>query len=242
MTRIAICYWGMTRSTKHVFYTHLRHLHQVLKDQGVAFHVFMHTWKTENTANVIWEHNSDIPVDYEEYKLLNPDFYKIESQDAFLDTIRFADYFDRELYVKHGGDSEHEWRPQLIRNHLCALESQKRVYRMVKESGGEYDYIMYIRPDVFVTNDFDVACLNTPFDILIPSYGHYEGYNDRFAVVPFHMAEKYSARIDEIVEFRKTCGRIVSEKYVKHVVEKYYPNVQFIDFVMKIIRPNGWEA
>jgi hypothetical protein len=242
MTRLAICYWGMTRSTKLVFEAHLRHLHQVLKNQGVDFRVFMHTWKTENSANMIWEACSDIPVDYEEYKLLNPDFYKIESQAAFLDTIRFADYFDRALYEKHGGDSEHEWHPQLIRNHLCALESQKRVYHMVKESGGEYDYIMYIRPDVRVSNDFDVAWLNTPFDILIPNYGHYEGYNDRFAIVPFHTAETYSTRIDEIAEFRKTCGRIVSEKYVKYVVEKYYPNVQFIDFVMKIIRPNGWEA
>lgn len=242
MTRIAICYWGMTRSTKHIYSSHIHHLYNVLKTQGIEYTVFMHTWQTENAANVIWEHASDIPVDYEEYKLLNPDVYKIQNQAEFLSTIRFDDYFSQELYDLHGGDTYHEWRPQLIRNHLCALESQKRVYQLAIDNGLEYDYVMFVRPDMLMTNDFEVAWLHDPCDIILPSYGHYEGYNDRFAVVPFLHAAKYATRIDEIVEFRQKWGRIVSEKYVKYVVETYYPNVKFVDFFMKIIRPNGWEA
>jgi hypothetical protein len=64
-----------------------------------------------------------------------------------------------------------------------------------------------------------------------------EGYNDRFAIVPFENCEKYGKRIDEIKEFRKSNGRIVSEKYLKYIVDKYYKNISFIDFKFQIVRP-----
>jgi hypothetical protein len=229
---------GMTRSTKIVYNSHINNLFNVLENNGIEFDVFIHTWKTLAKNYIIWMNFSDIKVDYEEYKLLNPTFYKIDKQNEFLDTINFNDYFNKELFAKYG-DSQYEWIPGLIRNHLCALESQKRCYHMVIESNNSYDYILYIRPDVEIMNPFDVNWLNSEFDITIPSYDHNEGLNDRFAIIPFDKAEKYSTRIDEIIDFRKKRGRIVSEKYVKYIIDNYYHNVQFIDFIMKIIRPNG---
>jgi hypothetical protein len=199
----------------------------------------MHTWETENNENIIWENSCNIPIDYNEYKLLNPTYYKIEKQSEFLNTINFENYFNKKLYDIYGGDTQHEWRPQLIKNHLCALESQKRVYNMVIESKNNYDFIIYIRPDVKIINMFDVNWLKNDFDILIPDYDNHEGLNDRFAIMPLNKAFKYSTRIDEIIEFRKNHGRIVSEKYVKFIVCKYYSNVKLINFIMKIVRPNG---
>jgi len=238
MVKIAICYWGMTRSTRLVYNSHTNNLFNVLKNNGIEFDVFIHTWETLVKNHIIWMNYCDIEIDYEEYKLLNPTFYKIDKQDEFLDTINFENYFNKDLFDKYG-DSPYEWIPGLIRNHLCALESQKRCYHMVLESNNSYDYILYIRPDVEITTPFDVNWLSSEFDITIPSYDHYEGLNDRFAIIPFDKAEKYSTRIDEIIEFRQKRGRIVSEKYVKYIVDNYYPNVQYIDFMMKIIRPNG---
>jgi hypothetical protein len=239
MTKVAICYWGMTRSTKIIYESHITNLYIVLKKNNIDFNVFMHTWETKNNMNIVWEKNCNVPIDYDEYKLLNPNYYKIEKQNEFLNTINFENYFDQKLYNIHGGDTPNEWRPQLIMNHLCALESQKRVYNMVIESNNTYDFIIYIRPDVKITNSFDINWLKMNFDIIIPSYDHHEGYNDRFAILPFDNALKYSTRIDEIIEFRKNHGRIVSEKYVKYIVSTYYSNVKFIDFMMKIIRPDG---
>jgi hypothetical protein len=238
MVKIAICYWGMTRSTKIVFNSHINNLFNVLENNDIEFDVFMHTWKTVAKHYIVWTNFCDTEVDYEEYKLLNPSFYKIDKQNEFLDTINFNDYFDKKLFATYG-DSQHEWKPELIRNHLCALESQKRVYNMVLESNNSYDYILYIRPDVEIMNSFDINWLNLEFDITIPSYDHYEGLNDRFAIVPFDKAEKYSTRINEIIEFREKRGRIVSEKYVKFIINKYYTNVNSINFMMKIVRPNG---
>lgn len=239
MTKIAICYWGMTRSTKIIYESHINNLYNILKNNNIEFNIFMHTWKTLNDINIVWEKNTNIPVDYEEYKLLKPDFYKIENQSEFINSINFENYFNEELYIKYGGELHYEWKPQLILNHLCALESQKRVYNMVVDSKNNYDFIMFIRPDVFIQNIFDTNWLNNNFDIIIPTTNHNEGYNDRFAILHFNNSIKYSTRIDEIIEFRKNHGRIVSEKYVKYIIDKYYPNLQLIDFNMLLVRPNG---
>lgn len=229
----------MTRSTKIVYNSHINNLFNVLENNGIEFHVFMHNWETLAKHYIVRSNFCDTKVDYEEYKLLNPTFYKIDKQNEFLDTINFKDYFDKDFFAKND-DIGDEWRePGLIRNHLCALESQKRCYHMVLESNNSYDYTLYIRPDVEIMNPFDVNWLNLEFDITIPNYDHNLGLNDRFAIIPFDKAEKYSTRIDEIMEFRKKRGRITSEKYVKYIVDNYYPNIQYIDFIMRIIRPNG---
>jgi hypothetical protein len=197
----------------------------------------MHTWKTDK--NIVWGNELNIPNDYDEYKLLNPTVYQIDDQSEFLDSICFEDYFNNELYKKYGGDTHHEWRPYLIRNHLCALESQKRVTTMCMNSNKTYDYVIYVRPDVEIYDEFPIQCLSKikDNDIAIPSDEHHEGYNDRFAIVPFNMCEKYGKRIDEILEFRKLRGRIVSEKYVKYIIEKYFGNIHFINFKFAIVRP-----
>lgn len=240
--KIAICYFGMTRSTKYIYQSHKENLYQILRNNNIEYDTYMHTWETLNNTNLIWYKDCNIPVDYEEYKLLDIDFYNIEKQNDFLQKIDFNDYCNIELYERYG-DSEHEWIPQLIKNHLCALESQKRVYNMVMNSKKEYDYILFIRPDVLITNEFDVKWLSSfqedNTDILILDYDHHEGLNDKFSILPFHSALKYACRIDEIIEFRKHHGRIVSEKYVKYIINKYYPKTKFIHFIMKIIRPDG---
>jgi len=238
MVKVSICYWGMTRSTKIVYNSHIDNLFDVFKNNDIEYDIFLHTWETPDVYHIVGPSMTNCLIDYEEYKLLNPTIYKIDKQCEFLDTINFENYFNKVLFEQYG-DSQYEWIPGLIRNHLCALESQKRVYNMVLESNNQYDYILYIRPDVVIVTPFDVNWLYSDFDITLPSYDHFEGLNDRFAIVPFDKAMKYSTRIDEIIEFRKKRGRIVSEKFVKYIVDNYYPNIQFIDFIMRIVRPTG---
>jgi len=240
MTKInvAICYFGMTRSTKFVYKTHKDHIINIFKNNDIDYDIYMHTWKTD--CNMIWEKVYNEPVDYSEYKLLNPSIYTIDDQNEFLKTIDMSHYFDKEKFAQYGGNTPHEWHPGLIRNHLCALESKKRCYNLVLDLHKKYRYIMFVRPDVLVNNDIDWNMIKkSNFDIIIPNTDHNEGYNDRFAIIPFEKAEKYASRIDEIIDFRKKRGRIVSEKYVKYIIDIYYTNVLFMNFNMTIIRPNG---
>ena len=107
MTNVAICYFGMTRSTKFVYESHVTNLFNVFTKNNIDYKIYMHTWKTEH--NIIWEEKSNIKIDYDEYKLLNPDVYSIDSQNDFLNSITFSDYFNQKLYEKFGGDTPNEW-------------------------------------------------------------------------------------------------------------------------------------
>jgi len=62
--------------------------------------------------------------------------------------------------------------------------------------------------------------------------------NDRFAIMRFESVLWYSHRINRIREFRKHYGRIVSEKYVKYVVDGHYLP-QFVDFYFCLVRSDG---
>ena len=233
--KVAICYWGITRSLKRVVASHEQHLFSVLRKAGIAYQVFMHTWKTDD--HYVWGDKVVGPIDYTDYQCVDPDYYRLDKQDVFLSQLRFSDYFDAELYRQYGGDSEHEWRPELIRNHLCALESMRRVTELVRSYSFDADYVLYIRPDALLNRDLPLSCFSGDA-ISLPNWGHYEGYNDRFAVMPFSKCFVYGFRIEEIVEFRNERGRIVSEKFVKYIVDKYFDgNIQFVDFNFDLIRP-----
>ena len=221
----------MTRSTRQVYQSHHKNLFNILKRNCVSFEVFLHTWKTEHTW--CWANELSIPNDYKEHKYLNPNYYQIDNQDEFLSTINLSDYYY---------PNEYEWVPELIRNHLCSLQSLKRCFNMCKSTNKKYDYVIVMRPDVNILSPLpflDMFILNNSINtnnIYIPSIDWNEGYNDRAAIIPFHCANWYCNRIDEIIEFRRNNGRIVSEKYLKYIVDKYYKIVP-IKFNFIITRP-----
>lgn len=240
--RIAICYWGLTRSTKKVYKSHYTNLFKVLAKHHFKYDVFMHTWRIGGKQRV-WEKEIDKPVDYKEYKLLKPRFYRIDDQDEFTDYLEFDKYFYKGIDGNLENLANQDWWPEkaekLILNHLCALESLKRVTKMMENSGKEYDLVMYVRPDVSLKNEFPIENILDlhDFDIVIPDFDHCAGYNDRFAVLNYKTAFIYGKRIDGLAEFRRTQGHITSERYVKYVCDINQLNVILAPFYFDIIRP-----
>jgi len=231
MTSVAICYWGLTRSTKKVYSSHIEHVFNSLKEESIVYDIFMHTWTTDRPY--IWNDPTNTPIDYEEYKLLNPNYYQIDKQDDFLKTITFSDY-----YYEQYANSQKEWLPQLIKNHVCALESQKRVTDMVLNANKKYDYVIYLRPDVEIHSKLRLSYFPIyEKSISIPDNNHWDGYNDRFAITKFADCSYYGKRIDEIIEYRKNHGKIVSETYTRFTIDKYFGSVNFVPFLFDIIRP-----
>lgn len=237
----AIVYFGLTRSTKKVFKSHINNVFNQLRYNRLTYKTFMHTWKTSDNKQKVWQNTIEKEIDYDEYKLLYPDFYKIDCQDEFIQTIDMNDYFYKEVWDKEGDKKHGEWLPGLIKNHLCALESMKRGLEMVEEFvkvGNKFKYVMFVRPDVLIRSVLPLQqiCVNV-CDICIPNQDHNEGYNDRFAITLYEKAAIYGKRIDEMAEFRKKNGRIVSEKYVKFIIQKYNLKLGLIDFNFIIVRP-----
>lgn len=228
---VAICYWGIVRTLREAYPSQKKYVYDVLDASGIKYDVFFHTWQTEH--NLVWNRSMDKPIDYDAMDLVSPTSRQIDSQDEFWATIDFSKYY------YHG---EREWEPFLIRNHLCALESMKRCGQLCKSANKKYDYVMFLRPDALVNKRLpieDIFSSQSPENtIVLPNYNHWEGYNDQFAVLNYRLFSWYSERIDGVAEFRRTNGRIVSEKYVKYVIDQHYVPKQ-VDFHFDLLRPNG---
>ena len=172
----AIVYFGLTRSTKKVFKSHINNVFNQLRYNRLTYKTFMHTWKTSDNKQKVWQNTIEKEIDYDEYKLLYPDFYKIDCQDEFIQTIDMNDYFYKEVWDKEGDKKHGEWLPGLIKNHLCALESMKRGLEMVEEFvkvGNKFKYVMFVRPDVLISSVLPLQqiCVKV-CDICIPNQDH----------------------------------------------------------------------
>lgn len=112
---VAICYWGMIRTLRDTLSSQKQYVYDELDKMGIEYDTYIHTWKT--TENLVWNHKMIEPIDYDSIDLINPSAKQIDDQDEFTNTIHMPSYYY---------EGEYEWEPYLIRNHLCALESQKR--------------------------------------------------------------------------------------------------------------------
>jgi hypothetical protein len=229
--RVAICYWGLTRSTKKVYTTHFKMIFDQLENSNISYDIFMHTWELKGKQRV-WDNELVTPIDYKEYELLQPDYYQIDKQDDFTENLIFEDYYYKD-------DPRGEWYPLLILNHLCALESLKRVTEMVENSGNEYDYVMYVRPDscfiIPLDTNFILSLKNN--EIIIPNFEHHTGYNDRFAILTYKTAPIYGKRIDHIIQYRKNINYIIAERYLCYTCNKNKLQVKLINFPFSLVRP-----
>lgn len=230
--KIAICYWGLIRTLREVFPSQQKYVYSELDAHGIEYDTYIHTWITDK--NIVWNIEMEEPIDYDSVNVINPVAKQLDYQDEFSRTINMSDYYYENTY---------EWEQFLIRNHLCALESQKRCAELCFKSGKKYDYVMFLRPDALINKRLPVeAIFGEHFSdttIIIPNYNHWEGWNDQFAIMPYHLVKPYSHRINGIIDFRKTNGRIVSEKYVKYVIDLCFSDPLQIDFHFDLLRPNG---
>lgn len=245
--RVAIAYWGMTRSTRLVYETHKQNLFNVLEEAEIDFTVYMHTWRAQN---IVWADIVDTPVFEDEYILLNPSIVVIDEQNDFLNgpSYNLSMYWYESEWKRAGKDVE--WLPHLVHNHVCALESLRRLTQLVRDDSS-LDLVMYVRPDVRIDVAFEpnwlrvIHLANTIGNesvIALPNYDYYQGFNDRFAIVNWKDCEKYGSRLTGLAEYRKKVGYITSEKYLKHVVRTSFDDVMEIPFRFTIIRPNGKAA
>ena len=236
----AIIYFGLTRSFKNTYETHKKYIYDILNKNKLTYKTFMHTWKTKDDIQNVWDRIIPQKIDYTDYKVLSPDFYTIDDEDKFLESINMDMYFYKDVWDKKGHSHDGEWLPKLVSNHLCMLESQKRSLGMVVSSvakGDKIKFIMFIRPDITIHNELPIESIIANYNkIHLPNHSHHEGKNDQFSIMNYNNALLYGNRIDEIAEYRKNNGRIVGEKYCKFIISKYNMSINEIDFKYTITR------
>jgi len=237
----AIIYFGLTRSVKKTYESHHKNIFDILKKNGLTYKTFMHTWKTKNNTQNIGENLISEKIDYLEYKLLSPDFYMIENEEEFLESINMDNYFYKDVWEKIGHSVNGEWLPGMVSNHLCMLRSQKRGFNMVNESvlkGNKFKFIMFIRPDITIHTELPIDSILPNYNkINIPNHSHHEGVNDQFGIMNYEYAGNYANRLDELADYRSKHGRIVGEKYCKFIIKKYNMEINQLSFNYSITRP-----
>jgi hypothetical protein len=238
---VALLYFGKTRSIRYTYQTHQIHVFDKLKGAGITYDNYMHTWDTSH--NMIWHNDSGIPEDEDSYALLEPAYFKKDNQADFLKTVDMSKYFYSNVNVNDLRIYSREWLfdSRLIRNHICALESQGRAFQMAEETGIHYDAYIVIRPDAHFSSDLDIHELQTVQEnsVYIPDWDHWMGYNDRFAFGCKEAIRKYTHRVDDLEEFRATKGPLTSEKATKLMIEKYGFQMKPLTVRFRLCRPDG---
>jgi hypothetical protein len=238
----ALVYYGLTRSVKKTHESQFKHIFDVLDKNNLTYKKFMHTWKTADDVQNVWENVISDKIDYSEYKLLDIDFYKLDDEDEFIESLNMDNYFYKDVWETKGHCGDGEWLPKLLLNHICALESTKRGFEMVENYisiGNTFKYIMFIRPDVTFFNDLPLhQFITKEHELLnIPNCNHHEGWNPDFVITNYENAAIYAKRTDGLIEFRKTNGRIVAEKYWKFIIEKHNMKVNELTMNYELTRP-----
>jgi hypothetical protein len=237
--RVALLYFGKARSIRRTYPTQKEYVFDKLTEAGIEFDTYMHTWETSD--NFVWDKNTGYPEDEESYALLGFKQFRKDVQEEFLGSIDFHKYFYPHVWATRGHSNEGEWLPGLIRNHICALESQRRVFEIAQNSGVHYDAFVVIRPDAYFTSPLDTSVFQHLNDstLVVPGWFSFEGYNDRMAIGTFTPIRFYTHRLSDLPEFREKYGRIVAEKCLKLAVQKYGLTVVTIDTLFKLCRPDG---
>lgn len=232
--KIAICFWGLTRSLKNTLQSIKENIFDVLLSYDIEFDIYLHTYKLYNPYNNFRSGEDNIYLDNEEYKLLNPNFFMVEDQDVVKEHLNLIEYRTH----------EDPWNTeyQTCDNFICALYSKFQIIKMLKDNNIKYNNIIFCRPDVKFLNNFPISFLiTTPESNVIhtPNFHQFKGLNDRFFVSNYKNSIIYGEAFKYLKEYSKI-RNIHSETFFKnYLIETNNLISEEIPFYFNRIRSNG---
>jgi hypothetical protein len=231
--RIAVCFFGITRSLKHTLQninTHVVNPARKLSEVRLYAHFFDQKCIVNPRSGECCE------LDENEYKLLNLDQVTIDQPDEFLahsdfnQVSRFGDGF---------GDGF-----KSLRNLYHQLYSLNSVTAKALES--KPDIVVFARPDLKYHDSFLLtykAAIEAATDkrkiIYVPNWQHWDGLNDRFSVaVGTEAIKAYGQRYRAISQYcTETQSCLHSEKLLKYALKSQ--KVKMISLRASRVRSNG---
>ena len=237
---IAICFYGLTRSLKYTYDSIKKKIIDPIKNNDYEITIYLHTYDLKILTNDR-SNEKECLLDVNEYKLLNPNIYKITNQDDFDNTI------DLNKYLAHGDpwEGQEEKSHKSLKNILRQWNSLQEVTKLWELSSLKHQCIIYLRPDLFYINQINLEnislCLKSKQDkplACIPSWAGYGGNNDRFAYGNSSAMKIYGNRIQKAAQFSLNRS-LHSEQFLKYVLRKYKVSVKNIGMYAVRIRADG---
>jgi hypothetical protein len=233
--KIALCFWGLTRSLKYTIHSIKKYILHVFKKYNIEYKIFIHTFKFDEKYNNPRTNEINIELDFEEYKLLDPDYIEIDHQDEVKTDINVFKY-------RTNADP---WKTEYISvdNFLCAMYSKKQLGKMVENCEETFDYIVYLRPDVRYHTYFDINyfTLANKYTICTPNFHLFPNLNDRFCILTMCNLKKYYSLFDKMYEYSLSY-QLHSERFQYHMFKIHYKwSIKYIPFQFNRVRANGYE-
>mgnify|MGYP006419078309 CR=1 FL=1 len=233
--KVALCFWGLTRSLKYTIDSIREFIFKPLKSNKIEYIIFMHTFTFSSTYYNPRANESNVQLDFNEHYLLEPDFLKIDDQDLIKSQIQVEKY----RTLPDPWDSEYI----CVDNFLCAMFSKKQLGIMVNESNIQFDYVVYLRPDVRYINNIKPKFFNIIKNnsICTPNYQLFPKLNDRLAILNYCDLTKYSEMFDDMYEYSLKTP-LHSERFQYYILtQRFNWTVLYIPIWFNRVRANGHE-
>ena len=233
--RIALGFWGITRSLKYTIQSIKQYIIHPLQQQNVEFVIYIHTYNVKSTYNNIRTNEFHIQLDNDEYKLLNPNYIQIDDQDEIKKQINI------EQYRTHPDPWNTNYNS--VDNFICAMYSKQQLVNMISASKQQFDYVMFLRPDVKYKNPINTAIFNHVHDytICIPNFALYYQFNDRFAITNMITYNLYGSIFAYLLEYSKQYS-LHSEQCQSRILQRTRMRLVYIPFFFNRVRFNGHES
>jgi hypothetical protein len=197
--RVAIAFYGLSRSLYFTLPSFERYVFGVLDKQGIAYDVFWSGMEASYINNKR-SHEMHMKLDTTEFSMMRPCVITIVSQSVIV-PAEFTLYMKaRTEFSKQKLDMFRD-NLQSVKNLLGALHSLRTAHSLItRYSHAEnisYDAVIVLRPDTAVLSEIDIAQFLPQImaeehqhrlghqmenqSIWIPNFSHATGYNDRAA-------------------------------------------------------------
>jgi len=191
--RIAVCFFGITRSLEHTLGSIREHVLEPARRVG-SIRVFTHLFRIERIDNARSGESAGVPQG--QHELLSSDWLRLEEPGACLEARGF------EAIAAHGDF----WNDgfQSLRNLVHQLHSLDVVTEAAL--AWEPDVVVFCRPDLRYLDSLEpwlerAVAAEEPA-VWLPSWQHWGGFNDRFAVCAGERAAcAYGRRVSGALEF-----------------------------------------
>jgi hypothetical protein len=226
--KIAVCFWGLSRSLKFTLISIEQYIFKPIKDANIDYDVFLHTYKINRKYTNPHAYEHDIKLDNNEYKLLKPTDSIVENQDNIFKKI------NPKKYTTKGNPWELENKSiNTVYNVILSLWSLKQVSSLWLKNEEMYTHVMYCRPDVTYIAPLNMEWFTFTDNIYMPNFARH-GFNttkvnDRFAIGRPEQMKFYGNRFDDALEYSKK-KQMHSETFLSYIIKKYNIHLKLIKF------------
>lgn len=236
--RVAMCFFGLTRSLEITLPSIKKYLFLPLLNHGIKYDTYLHTYKMKDPYSNPRAGEKDIILDSKEYKLLEPTFHLVEDKGGVSKKIDLAKYRSKgDPWGKEESAIKGDFTT--LDNHILYLWSQRQLIEMVKKNLGRYTHIIFCRPDVLYQVPLDIDWFSFSSEkICIPNFGLCGDVNDRFALGRPEQMIPYGQRFVDALAYSKK-HPLASEAYLIATMKKHKIKYEHVNFYFIRVRANG---